>query len=81
MCGGGGFWGRIEFLTAYSYGLSHCAFGTRSRFDFYVLSLSLNKERTKENQPRRSLLELPGIAALQSKRRDLMKGSQGVLQM
>ena len=31
----------------------------RSRKAFDVLSLSLNKESTKENQPRRSLLELP----------------------
>ena len=31
-----------------------------------VLSLLLNKESTKENQPRRSPWEPPGIAALQS---------------
>ena len=43
------------FCSVYPYnicvaGRSHCACGTRSRFAFYVLSLLLNKESTKENQ-------------------------------
>jgi len=38
--------------------------------DINVLSLSLNKERTKESQPGRSLRDLPGIAVLQSTSRD-----------
>ena len=38
---------------------------------FDVLSLSLNKERTKENQPRRSPWEPPGIAALQREEREI----------
>ena len=38
---------------------------------FHVLSLSLNKERTKENQPRRSPWEPPGIAALQREGREI----------
>ena len=35
-----------------------------------ALSLSLNKERAKENQPRRSPLDSPAIAALHSASRD-----------
>ena len=43
-------------------GRSHCACGTRERYVFDVLSLSLNKESTKESQPGRSLRDLPSCA-------------------
>jgi len=36
----------------FSLGRSHYACGTRERLRFYALSLSLNKERAKENQPK-----------------------------
>jgi hypothetical protein len=42
---------------------------------FDVLSLSLNKESTKESQPRRSPWELPFRAALQSEKGERHKKS------
>ena len=40
----------LKSFNSCAAGRSHCACGTRSRFAFYVLSLLLNKESTKENQ-------------------------------
>ena len=38
-------------FNIFFYGRSHCACGTRER-NFCAISLSLNKEMAKENQPK-----------------------------
>ena len=54
--------GISDFLATSPF-VAHTASRVRGSQD--CLFLSLTEERTKENQPRRSLLDLPGIAALQ----------------
>ena len=44
------------------YGLSPCAFGTRSRLVFDAISLPRRKEMAKEKTPGRSLRDLPWCA-------------------
>ena len=72
--------GGMSDFQACSPTVTHTALRARSRIALDALSLSFHKERAKEKEPGRSLRGLPGIAALQGKRRDLIKRSQGVLQ-
>jgi hypothetical protein len=58
------FWQLLLLTLTLCFARVRCA-------GFDVLSLSLNKERTKENQRRRSPWEPPGIAALQSEKQEV----------
>jgi len=63
------FWWR--FFAFFFYGLSHCA---SHAFEVGFDATSWHAPRSGGRKaPRLSLLELPGIAALHDKRRDLIK--------
>ena len=52
---------------------AHTALRARSRMAINALSLSLNKERAKENQPRRSPLDPPTARRFDDERRGFLR--------